>query len=269
MKKLFIKILISLAVFISGTNISAQEQVLKPLVGALRVDGEVFRFIGMENDTIFKNIAVLVASDTAVSIQAKQDIYVFKCGAVSLELKFITPILPDAYDLTPFNGDFLYYRIISDDKKPHKVEIYFDFDYKRISNNAHITSTYNLVRKSLTGFFKSETLQALAITNGNKAFYAASDKKNVRANIIGNRKQVRNSFLKKGNFKSQYEVMNDGVPTAIALIQDFKKTNKPIDGRIILYLDDEHKNDGNNTNILDLFQEVFGKFDKYNAADEK
>jgi hypothetical protein len=66
------------------------------------------------------------ATQTAVNVLPANTYYSFTCGAVSLDLVFTAPLLPDNLDLisTPIN--YISYRVTSLDKKQHDVQIYIE-----------------------------------------------------------------------------------------------------------------------------------------------
>lgn len=87
-------------------------------LGLLRVDGQVYRFMGMSDDT--------PAVQHRADVQATRTIYDFTCGPVDLRLTFTAPFLPDDIGLMFRPVNYISYEIVPNDGRRHSAEIYFE-----------------------------------------------------------------------------------------------------------------------------------------------
>ena len=96
----------------------------KPLSGAVRVDGEVYRFMGEADSTVaaFSRAAV----QKSVDVMPTQTYYTFACGPVELDIVFTAPLLPDDLDLLSAPVNYVSYRVRSTDRKSHSVQFYLE-----------------------------------------------------------------------------------------------------------------------------------------------
>ena len=111
-----------------------------PLLGVLRVDGEVYRFMGKENLPLKpilpttkeekreedKSSFDQTAIQTSVSVLPTQTIYTFDCGPVKLELIFTSPLLLDDLDLVSRPVSYITYQVYSETGDSHDVQVYFE-----------------------------------------------------------------------------------------------------------------------------------------------
>lgn len=88
----------------------------QPLTGLIRVDGQVYRFMGAGNDA--------AATQTDVDLTATQTRYAFTCGPVALRVDFISPLLVKNLDILSRPVDYIDFAVKSTDGKPHKVDLY-------------------------------------------------------------------------------------------------------------------------------------------------
>jgi glutaminase A-like protein/uncharacterized protein DUF5127/uncharacterized protein DUF4964 len=89
----------------------------QPLLGMLKVDGLIYRFLGAS--------AEREAVQKSVSILATQTNYVFQCGKVDLSLTFTSPLLPDDLDLLSRPVSYVAVSVHSNDGAKHTVQLYF------------------------------------------------------------------------------------------------------------------------------------------------
>ena len=88
----------------------------QPLLGMLKVDGVIYRFLG--------SASTKEAVQTSVSILATQTKYEFKCGQVDLSLTFTSPLLPDDLDLLSRPVSYVTVGVRSNDGTNHSVQVY-------------------------------------------------------------------------------------------------------------------------------------------------
>jgi len=91
------------------------------LIGYLRVDGVMYRFLGaVDNDT------AQVADQQWVSVNATQTKYQFGCGGIDLSLTFTSPLLLQDIDLLSRPVSYVSFRLRSNDGHPHTAQLSFN-----------------------------------------------------------------------------------------------------------------------------------------------
>ena len=129
----------------------------KPLSGAVRVDGEIYRFMGVADSTSlsFGRAAV----QKSVNVLPTQTYYTFICGQVELDLVFTAPLLPDDLDLlsTPIN--YVSYRVRALDKKSHLVQLYFEVTPWMAVNTINQPTVANVISKGGMTYLRCGTIE--------------------------------------------------------------------------------------------------------------
>jgi len=104
-----------------------------PLVGAIRVDGQIYRFMGIDSPTGTyegelgsERYLSTPALQLSADVQATRTIYIFKCGTVELTITFAAPLFLDNLDLISRPVNYISYQTKSLDKKKHDIQIYFE-----------------------------------------------------------------------------------------------------------------------------------------------
>ena len=94
----------------------------QPLLGFLKVDGHLYRFMGSRgtNDTAAS------AEQQWVSVLATQTKYQFACGGVDLTLTFTSPLLLTDLSLLSRPVSYVSFRLRSNDGAPHTAQLEFD-----------------------------------------------------------------------------------------------------------------------------------------------
>ncbi len=88
--------------------------------------GKAYVDFGIYTEPVRKPVFEKTATQKSVSLSATQTQYVFQCGGVDLEIKFIAPLLPDDLDLLSRPVNYIDYSVTSTDDKKHDVQIYFE-----------------------------------------------------------------------------------------------------------------------------------------------
>lgn len=91
----------------------------QPMLGLIKVDNEVYRFMGAGNKE-----GVQLANQTEVTLNATQTIYKFECGKVDLQVLFTSPLLINDLDVLAKPISYITYKVKSNDGKVHHVKIY-------------------------------------------------------------------------------------------------------------------------------------------------
>ena len=91
------------------------------LVGYLKVDGVLYRFLGApDNDT------AQTADQQWVSVNPTQTKYQFGCGGVDLSLTFTSPLLLQDIDLLSRPVSYISFRLRSNDGASHATQLFFN-----------------------------------------------------------------------------------------------------------------------------------------------
>ncbi|WP_183308160.1 glutaminase family protein [Dysgonomonas hofstadii] len=104
-----------------------------PLVGAIRVDGQTYRFMGIDSPTGTyegelgsERYLSVPATQLSADVQATRTIYTFRCGTVELTVTFAAPLFLNNLELISRPVNYISYQTKSLDKKKHDVQIYFE-----------------------------------------------------------------------------------------------------------------------------------------------
>src|ERR1700722_3519872 len=93
------------------------------LVGQMRVDGKLYRFLGKGGPEDTAPASAIPAMQQWVSVNATQTIYQFTCGGVDLTLTFTSPLLLSDLDLLSRPVSYVSFRFRSNDGATHPVEL--------------------------------------------------------------------------------------------------------------------------------------------------
>ncbi|HTI90821.1 MAG TPA: DUF4965 domain-containing protein [Puia sp.] len=127
----------------AGTRTSHWTGKPQDLLGYVRVDGTMYRFLGrMAADTAMTTAAAasgayvlrpmsaevdtaLAADQQWVSVNATQTKYQFGCGGLDLSLTFTSPLLLQDLSLLSRPITYISFRLRSNDGSPHSAELFF------------------------------------------------------------------------------------------------------------------------------------------------
>ena len=93
-----------------------------PLLGLVRIDGEIYRFLGGDKDS---PTPLMSAEQQWVSVNATQTRYQFVCGGVDLSLTFTSPLLLNDLSLLSRPVSYISFRLRSNDGQEHRAQLYF------------------------------------------------------------------------------------------------------------------------------------------------
>jgi hypothetical protein len=91
------------------------------LLGVLRVDGKLYRFMGKEDS--IDQVADIPATQQWVSVNATQTKYQFACGDVDLTLTFTSPLLLNDLTLLSRPVTYVSFRLRSNDGTVHTAQL--------------------------------------------------------------------------------------------------------------------------------------------------
>lgn len=98
------------------------------LVGLIRIDGRLFRFLGSTNDGLpwFNAEQPSGMRQMEVDVRPTQTRYRFEDAGVLLELTFLTPLLMDDLDLLSRPVSYVHFAVSPTDGERHDCELYFE-----------------------------------------------------------------------------------------------------------------------------------------------
>lgn len=98
------------------------------LVGLVRIDGQVFRFMGSTNNGPHWRNSLQPSGlrQTGVTVLPTRTIYVFEDAGVELTATFVSPLLPDDLDLLSRPFSYLSFSVRSADGRDHGVSLYIE-----------------------------------------------------------------------------------------------------------------------------------------------
>lgn len=221
-----------------------------PLIGAIRVDGQVYRFLGKEvtqNDRneVFPQTAV----QYQVSLSATQTHYRFTCGSVDLALQFVSPLLPEDLALLSRPVSYINYEVSSNDGEKHDVQIYFEatpqWAVNEVSQEVQVTKgQVGEIRYLKAGTTEQPVLQKkgddVRIDWG--YFYMAAAGKKQTLSVSGDCFAPKHSFAQNGTVESGGDSLvakMTGSMPAMAIVNAVGKvSSKPVSGYIMIGYDD-------------------------------
>jgi hypothetical protein len=93
---------------------------LQPLTGLVRIDGQVFRWMGRSPRS------TPAIQQSGLTISATRTTYSFDDRGVKLDVSFLSPLLPDDLDLMSRPISYVTMTVTATDGASHKVQILFD-----------------------------------------------------------------------------------------------------------------------------------------------
>lgn len=133
-----------------------------PLVGALRVDGKTYRFMGIDAPTCAfeagfggeRSLSTPAVQQSA-DVRAMQTVYEFTCGPVGLTLTFTAPLFLDDLELISRPVNYIAYETRSLDGAAHDVQIYFEASPACAVNTADQEAVSDGYRKDGLAFVRT------------------------------------------------------------------------------------------------------------------
>ena len=228
-----------------------------PLIGAIRVDGRIYRFMGVEEpDTVAaaqmvdfgllveaaeKQYLETAAIQRSVDVQATQTRYNFTCGPVDLQLTFTAPLLMYNLELVSRPVNFIAYDVASTDGRAHQVELYFEASPAWALDNPNQDSrseTYE--REGLVFLRTGSTTQKILEKRGDNVridwgyFYLCAEKDGT-TNAIGDSKELRAAFGENGRLNSPAIIADNA---HLALSRSLGSVETTASGKVMVGYDD-------------------------------
>lgn len=95
----------------------------QPLMGIIKVDGKLYRFMGSKSTVYQNNISI--ANQKTIMLSATQTAYKFTTGGVDLKLTFTSPLLMNDLSLLSRPVSYVTCKVQSNDGAQHDVQVYF------------------------------------------------------------------------------------------------------------------------------------------------
>jgi hypothetical protein len=92
---------------------------VQSMFGMARIDGKVFRFLGVYHD-------FPAMDQVGLEVLPTRTIARFEAGGIALEIVFLTPLLPHDLDVLARPATYIVWTARSADGKSHNVSLYFD-----------------------------------------------------------------------------------------------------------------------------------------------
>jgi len=257
-----------------------------PLIGAIKVDNAIYRFMGTDSLKILTNTAV----QKSVNVQATQTHYVFTCGNVDLKLTFSAPLFMNQLDLLSRPVNYISYEVTSNDRKAHMVKLYFEASPNWALDQPNQESVSESFEEGNLVFLKtgSKSQQILAKKGDDVRidwgyFYLVADKANSKY-YVGLSNQLRKYFVdnRKMNRTAKNKGENENGKLALIKVLGSTLNSK---GKIMVGYDDIYSvqyfntnlrpywNRNNNETIVAQFQKADEEYsrliNKCNQFDEK
>ncbi len=225
--------------------------------------GNAWLDVGLGKQKLPKNM--INAVQTGMNVTATKTTYQFTCGAVGLELEFLSPLLADNLDLLSRPLSYINTRIKSLDKKAHQTEIQISLSDQVAKNeNAQETLTswgeINNIQYLKTGVKEQKILgkkgDDLRIDWGYA--YLATEKKN--AALTPTSTSMLMQFAEQGALGKMGE-NNDGFFTT-AVIERSLQPNAASEQMIMLAYDDIYSIQYFGKNLEPWWKKIHGNIDR-------
>lgn len=186
----------------------------------------------------FENTAI----QKSVDVQATQTHYVFTCGDVDLKLTFTAPLFMEDLELLSRPVNYITYEVLSNDGKPHNVDLYFEASPVWALDKPLQQSVSEGFEDGNLTFLKTGSLdQKILGKSGDNVridwgyFYLAAEKENTTA-AIGDSEAVRADFITGKNNGSVEKRENTG--DKLALTHSLGTVKDIASGKIMIGYDD-------------------------------
>lgn len=215
-----------------------------PLIGALRVDGKTYRFMGVE-ELPMKAILPTAAIQKSAVVMPTGTFYSFECGPVGLELVFTAPLLMDDLDRMSTPVNYLSYQVKPLDGKAHDVQVYIEATPLWAVNTEGQEVDCMKESKNGISYLKTGTREQNVL--GRKGddvridwgyfFLAATEGESTSMNI-GEYFALKQSFATSGKVTSSAVPIEDDISLAMAYSHDLGKISSASEGYLMIGYDD-------------------------------
>ncbi|CAF3061841.1 unnamed protein product [Rotaria sp. Silwood2] len=134
---------------------------VQAMCGLIRIDGLTLRFMGMEPTDI------PVLTQKSVTVAATTTAFVFEGYGISLNVEFLSPLLPKDLDLLTRPAIYVTSTLHATDGNEHSIEIYFDNTAELVVNETNpkvIAAQQHIKDMEILSFQSDE--QAILVRKG-------------------------------------------------------------------------------------------------------
>ena len=190
------------------------------------------------------------AVQESVGLSATQTHYVFTCGPVSLNLTFLSPLLPENPDVLSRPVNYISYEVRSNDKQKHDVQIYFEATPEWAVNGvSQEVSVEKGQTEGLTYFKAGTTEQPVLAKKGDDLridwgyFYLCGENTPEMSYALGNFETIKQGFSTTGIVESTGEQkivanMSKEMPVMACAQQLGQVSERSASGKIMIGYDD-------------------------------
>src|SRR5580658_2927718 len=100
----------------------------QPMTGLVRIDGHVFRWMGLSPRRARGKPVIDAMPQTSVDVTPLQSKYRFRGAGVELRVTFFTPLFPQDLDVLSRPVTYLTWEAVSTDGAAHQVDVLVDVD---------------------------------------------------------------------------------------------------------------------------------------------
>ncbi len=118
----------SMADKLTGENTRHWTDVDQPIDGLIRIDGSVYRYMGVHPRQMFDLPEVPAMAQVSLAVTPLHTAYEFEQAGIHLTLTFFTPSFPKDLDVLSRPVTYLTWSARSTDGKPHQVDLLLDVD---------------------------------------------------------------------------------------------------------------------------------------------
>lgn len=196
-----------------------------------------------------KELLANTAVQDSVRISATQTQYTFTCGPIGLQLRFVSPLLPNDLDLLSRPVNYIDYEVTSNDGKDHDVDVFFEMTPQWAVNEINQPVEISKGKTGEVVFLKTgTTAQPILQRSGDNvridwgyAYLAGLSTSNAQLNI-GDYVASKESFLRDGIVKSdsvkRTAKMNEGMPVLTYVKKMGQVSNDPVSDYLMIGYDD-------------------------------
>lgn len=192
---------------------------------------------------------IQTAIQKSLALSATRSIYDFTCGPVDLQLEFVSPLLADDPDLLSRPVNYINYRLTTNDKRSHEVQLYFEITPEWAVNETNQEVAVSQGETNGIRYLRAGTTdQPILQKKGDNVridwgyVYLAAQQEPKGELAIGDYFETKASFLQSGKLpKGLYQTvtpLNRQMP-AMAYVTDRTVTRKKTaEGFVLLAYDD-------------------------------
>jgi hypothetical protein len=141
----------SMADTLTGSNTSHWTGAEQPLDGLLRIDGTLYRYMGIHPRQMFTlPDKIPPMQQVSLTVTPLHTIYRFEQGGIRLDVSFFTPSFPTDLDVLSRPVTYLTWYAQSIDGKPHQVDLLLDVDPRIAINEETQPVTWGRLRTRST-----------------------------------------------------------------------------------------------------------------------